>query len=134
MSGLKEEERKAVVAFRLEKARETFAEVPVLISNDFYRTAANRLYYACFFAATALLIHNGIETHTHNGVKTMLGLHFIKENKIENTLGVMYEQLFYLRQTGDYGDWITIDKTMIEPYLSPAAMFIETIDSLINKE
>lgn len=94
---LKEEERKDVVKFRLEKANETLAEIPVLIENKFYRTAANRLYYACFYAATALLINNGFETHTHSGVKTMLGLHYIKENKIEKMFGTIYDQLFYLR-------------------------------------
>jgi uncharacterized protein (UPF0332 family) len=131
--GLKEEERKDIVKFRLEKANETFAEIPVLIENKFYRTAANRLYYACFYAATALLINNGFETHTHSGVKTMLGLHYIKENKINKAFGTMYDQLFYLRQTGDYGDWVTIEEDVIKSYLAPAEKFIETIESLINK-
>ncbi len=70
---LKDDERKEIVKFRLEKANETFAEIPVLIENKFYRTAANRLYYTCFYATTALLINDGFETHTHSGVKTMFG-------------------------------------------------------------
>ena len=131
--GLKDEERKDVVKFRLEKANETFAEIPVLIDNKFYRTAANRLYYACFYAATALLINRGFETHTHSGVKTLLGLHYIKENKIEKALGTMYDQLFYLRQTGDYGDWVTIDVDVLKSYLEPARKFIEEIKKLISK-
>jgi len=130
--GLKEEERKDIVKFRLEKANETLAEVPVLIENKFHRTAANRLYYACFYAATALLINDGIETHTHSGVKTMLGLHYIKENKIEKMFGTMYDQLFYLRQTGDYGDWVTIEEDVVESYLEPAEKFIVEIEKSIN--
>ena len=46
--GLKDSERKEVVKYRLEKAKETLAEVPVQFENKFFRTAANRLYYACF--------------------------------------------------------------------------------------
>jgi uncharacterized protein (UPF0332 family) len=46
--GLSEEERKAVVVYRLEKAKDTFAEIPILIENHLWRNAANRLYYACF--------------------------------------------------------------------------------------
>jgi len=101
---LVEKDRKELVKFRLEKANATIAEIPVLIENKFYRTAANRLYYACFYAVTALLVRDGYETHTHNGVKTLLGLHYIKNNKIEKTFGKMYDQLFNLRLTGDYED------------------------------
>jgi uncharacterized protein (UPF0332 family) len=85
--GLQEQERKDLVKYRLEKANATLAEVSVQFENQFYRTAANRLYYACFYAATALLINNGYETHTHSGVKTLLGLHFIKENKLDKSYG-----------------------------------------------
>ena len=46
--GLSEEERISLVTYRLNKAKETFAEIPVLIENNLWRNAANRLYYACF--------------------------------------------------------------------------------------
>ena len=72
---LQETDRKEIVKFRLKKANDTFAEVPVQMQNKFYRTAANRLYYACYYALTALLINDCYEAHTHSGVKTLLGLH-----------------------------------------------------------
>ena len=129
--GLNEIERKEVVKFRLEKARSTFAEISVLMENKFYRTAANRLYYACYYAATALLIKDGYETHTHSGVKTLLGLHYISENKIEKSVGKMYGQLFNLRQTGDYEDWMDIEDDDILPLIEPAEKFIAEIELLI---
>ena len=61
---LEETDRKNIVKYRLEKARNTFAEIPILIQNEFYGTAANRLYYACFYAIIALLINDGYEAHT----------------------------------------------------------------------
>jgi len=129
---LKETDREAVVKFRIEKAKNTFAEVPVLIEKKFYRTAANRLYYACFYAATALLINDAYETHTHSGVKTLLGLHYIKENIIEKSFGKMYQQLFNLRQDSDYEDWFEVDEEDINSHLEPAEKFIETIEKLID--
>ncbi len=131
--GLSENERKEVVKFRLEKANKTFAEISTLIENEFYRTAANRLYYACFYAATALLINDGYETHTHSGVKTLLGLHYFSTEKIEKVFGKMYRQLFNLRQTGDYEDWTDIEAEDIKPFLVPAEKFIETIENLIKQ-
>jgi uncharacterized protein (UPF0332 family) len=70
--GLTEIDRKELVKYRLEKARKTLAEVPVQMENKFYRTAINRLYYACYYAATGLLVNDGREAHTHNGVKTII--------------------------------------------------------------
>lgn len=45
--------------YRLAKARETLAEVSLHIQNELWSTAINRLYYACFYATTALLISRG---------------------------------------------------------------------------
>jgi len=131
--GLTEIERKEVVKFRLEKANDTFAEISILIENELYRTAANRLYYACFYAATALLINDGYEAHTHSGVKTLLSLHYIKENKIEKSFSKIYERLFHLRQTGDYEDWVVVTENDLIPLLNPAQKFIEEIESLIRE-
>ena len=132
--GLSEKEREEIVKFRLEKANDTFAEIPVQIENKFYRTAANRLYYACYYAVTALLINDGYETHTHSGVKTLLGLHYLNNNKIEKSLGKMYRQLFNLRQTGDYEDWINFDEDDVKPYLEPAKRFIAAIETILEKK
>jgi uncharacterized protein (UPF0332 family) len=129
---LKEKERKDLVKYRLEKARNIFAEVPVLIENQFYGTAMNRLYYVCFYAATALLVNDSYETHTHSGVKTVLGLHFIKENKLDKSFAKMYDQLFNLRQRGDYEDWVYINEVDILPYMEPVEKFIAEIENLIN--
>ena len=129
---LKEKERNELVKYRLEKANNTFAEIPVLVDNKFFRTAANRLYYACYYAATALLINDGYETHTHNEVKTLLGLHYIKENRLEKSYGIIYQQLFDLRQTGDYEDWVIIEEYDIIPLIESAKKFIAEIERLIN--
>ena len=130
---LKEAERQAVVTYRLERAAETLAEVPVLIENKFYRTAANRLYYACFYAATALLINDGHEAHTHSGVKILLGLHYINEEKLAVSFGKTYNHLFNMRQKGDYFDLVAIEEKDIVPLLEPATDFIKTIEQLILK-
>jgi len=129
--GLTEDDRKEIVKYRMEKARETLAEISILMENKFYRTAANRLYYACFYAATALLINDGEEAHTHSGVKVLLGRDYIKENKIEKEFGRMYSNLFGLRQTGDYEDRVIVKEENIKPYLQPAKEFIEKIEQLI---
>lgn len=43
-----DEDRTAVVAYRMENARRTLDEVTFHIKQGFYNTAMNRMYYACF--------------------------------------------------------------------------------------
>ena len=42
--------------YRLTRARESLAEARLLLDNDHVRTAVNRVYYACFYAVSALLL------------------------------------------------------------------------------
>lgn len=42
-------------------------------------------------------------------------------------------ELFNLRQTGDYEDWFDIDENDIKPLIEPAEKFIAEIENLINK-
>jgi len=131
--GLSDEERKSLVDYRLQKAKETFAEVLILIENKLWRFAANRLYYACYYAASALLIQNARETHSHSGVKNLLSLYYVKENKIDKSLIKTYGNLFNMRQRGDYEDWVIIEENDVAPLLEPAKQFIETIEKLITE-
>jgi uncharacterized protein (UPF0332 family) len=131
--GLSEEDRKALVNYQLEKAKETFAEISILIENKLWRNAANRLYYACFYAANALLVKDGHQTRTHNGVKTLLSLNYIKENKIDKGLSKTYENLFRMRLKGDYEDWVIIEEQDVVSLFELAKQFISTIENLINQ-
>ena len=72
-----ENSKNALIAYRIQRAYETLKEAEVMKRENFYNAAINRLYYACYYATVALLLKYDIQTQTHNGVKTMLGLHFV---------------------------------------------------------
>lgn len=50
------ENRIAIVTYRLERAHETLKEADYNTDGGYYNAAVNRLYYACFYAASALLL------------------------------------------------------------------------------
>lgn len=56
------------VKYRLKKADETFEVAELLIENKKWNSAINRLYYAAYYAVSALLVQAGINTKTHSGV------------------------------------------------------------------
>ena len=129
---LSEENRKYIVNHRLQKAYKTLQEAKGNVDMEFWHTAANRLYYACFYAVTALLIKNGYTTRTHNGVFTLLGKHFVLEGIISKEQNNLYGALIELRQEGDYDDWKVILEEDIKPLLEPTQKFIQDIENLIN--
>jgi len=130
---LSEIDRKEIVKYRLERARETFLDVQLAVQNMRWNNAANRLYYACFYAAIALLLKDGYETRTHNGVRTLLGLHYVKTGLIDEKLMKAYRKMFSLRQTGDYDDMVVLTEDDILELLEPAEQFINAIEKLITE-
>lgn len=55
-----DEERRALVSLRLQNAKDTLIELPVLIEHGFWNTTVSRMYYACYYAVAALLLKHGI--------------------------------------------------------------------------
>ena len=84
---LNDRERIEVVRYRIENAYRTIDEVQSHIENGFYNTAVNRMYYACYYAASAILVSQQITTKSHAGVKQMFSLHIVKTGKVSAELG-----------------------------------------------
>jgi uncharacterized protein (UPF0332 family) len=83
MSNTKQE----LIIYRLNRARESFAIASHAVSKKYWNSAASELYYTCYYCVTALFAKNDIKTSTHSGVRTILGLNFIKEGKLDARWG-----------------------------------------------
>ena len=130
---LQKEDKNALITLRLQRAKETILEAKGNMQLGYWRIAANRLYYACFYAVSALLLKNNITANSHSGVISQLSLHFVKNGFISKEQGKFFRNLFELRQTGDYDDWITIEAEDVLSRLEPTEKFIAEIENLINK-
>ncbi len=118
-------ERKDIIEYRLERAKSTLLEVDLLLENSMTNTAINRLYYASFYAISALLIQHNINTQTHSGVRQMFGLHFVKTGLINNELGKLYSHLFRKRQISDYDDFVEYTPEEILELIPPTKELID---------
>ncbi|MDR2232524.1 MAG: HEPN domain-containing protein [Tannerella sp.] len=131
--GLTEIEKKALIDLKIERANETIKEVPYLVEQGFYRTAINRMYYACYYVVSALLMKHNFEARTHKGVITLFSLNFIKTGIVDEITGKLYRSVFELRQSGDYDELKDITKEDVTSRLEPAIQFIKTIENLIYR-
>ncbi len=123
--------REDYVSYRIKRARETIAEVEVLIQNKFWNSAINRMYYACFYAIGALLVKHEIETSSHSGTRQKFGQLFVKTGKIDRALGKHYSDLFEKRHKGDYNDFFDYDEDTVLRLLPNSKALISKIESLI---
>lgn len=131
---LSEQERHDLMTYRLQRAHETMAEIPNHLLCGYYATAVNRLYYACYYAAVALLIKFNVQPQTHSGVKTMLGLHFVSKGKLAREHGQTFATLFDKRHSGDYDDFAYCDREMVEELYPKAQTFILAVEQLMNDQ
>ena len=130
---LTDEQRRDIVRCRMESAESTLAEVETHRANGFYNTAVNRLYYACYYAATAILIANGIEVKSHDGVRMNLGKHIVQEGILSPELGRYFSRLFSKRSTGDYDDFFNHNIETVDELMPDAKLFIQTIKDWTDK-
>jgi len=127
---LQDKDRIEIVRYRIENAHRTMDEVSSHMANGFYNTAVNRMYYACYYAASAMLVAEHITTKSHDGVKQMFSLHFVKTGKVPVDLGKSYSRLFDKRTKGDYNDLFDNDQTVCEELYPEAKNFVDSLTRL----
>ncbi len=101
---LSDEEREAIVSYRIERGLTSFKEAEFVATGNFWNLVANRLYYSVFYLSEALLLKNRISTTTHAGVIRMMNLHFVRTGILSMEQGILLGELFRMRLTGDYDD------------------------------
>ena len=131
---LTDDEREALVKYRIERSHEAWIETKEIISSRLWYAAANRMYYTCYYMTSALLIKYELSASTHSGVIRLLGMHFVTKGLISKDLGHFYGQLFELRQRGDYDDYIQITSADVLPLVEKVEEYMKTIEALIHRE
>ena len=130
---LTDQQRCDIVRYRMENALKMLSEVESHRQNGFYNTAVNRMYYACYYAATAKLISMGIEVKSHDGVRLNLGKHVVMTGILSPELGRFYSRLFSKRSTGDYDDFVNHTLETVDEFLPNARLFINTLITQLNE-
>ena len=80
---LHDEDRNALITYRIKKAEEAIEDVQFLLDNDKMNLAVNRIYYGMFYILTALALKNKFETSKHLQLIGWFNKNFVKENLID---------------------------------------------------
>ncbi|OGG54747.1 MAG: hypothetical protein A3F84_25985 [Candidatus Handelsmanbacteria bacterium RIFCSPLOWO2_12_FULL_64_10] len=120
------------IAANLDRAEQSIQAARQLASGGYYDFAASRAYYAAFYAATAVLLHEGLELSKHSAVIASIHQRFVKTGKLDKEQGKTLNWLFELRGVGDYGGTAHVSHQEAEQAIEAAEKFLEAVKPLLQ--
>ena len=121
------------ISSNLERASTNLQVARELLDKDYYDVCASRAYYAAFYAASALLLSEGIDTSKHSGVLALIHQHFVKSGKLSKEQGKNLNWLFELRSVGDYGVSLHVVLGDAHRAVATAEDFFEAVTNLLHR-
>jgi len=122
-----------LVQHRMNHAKETLEDAHILAQAQRWNACVNRLYYACFYAVSALLVTDGLSSSKHSGIRGLFNKEYVKPGIIPKELARIYNDLFERRQEGDYVDFVNFEESQVTPWIPKAEELIVHVSALIRQ-
>lgn len=90
-------------------------------------TAASRAYYACFYAASAVLALDGKTFKSHATVEAAVHRDLVRTGLWPTELGSAYREIRRLRATADYGGFEHVETEDAEKAVEQAAKILDHV-------
>jgi len=103
-----------------------------MLASGSLRSAANRCYYAVFYAASALAMRDNQTFRKHSGVILYFHTAYIKTGRLPKELGVIFQRAFDNRCEADYDDLIELRQDELSELLKQTGRFVSEIKSMLQ--
>ena len=80
-----------LIAYRMQRARETIEEVNMAIEHERFLLAENRIYYGMFYMVMALALKHGFMTSKHAQLLGWFNKEFVRTGQVDVALGKVYQ-------------------------------------------
>ena len=127
------EQRRILVAIRIDDARQSADDAELLLERGSRRGAANRIYYAMFYALSALALNDGVSFKTHSGLVGYFQKTYIKPSVFGREHGRAIQKAFNERSEADYEDFLEFDEDQQDIRLREARALIEVVAAAIER-
>ncbi len=124
--------RSDYLTYKLKRANNALKVAETLLQEEFSEDAVNRIYYAVFYAVSAILYTKKLYPKTHLGTKALFSKEFIQSGLIDKEYSDFYGIIFAKRFEADYQDFAEIDINAVRSYLNEAEQFIKRITEYIE--
>jgi len=128
-----ENDRDALIEYRLKQAVETIDLAKFLVSSDKLVIAVNRIYYGMYYALTALALKHTFKTSKHTQLIGWFNKEFVLSKKVDSKYAKILWNAYKNRTKGDYEAFILFSTNEVELMLIEMVDFIEEIKSLLKE-
>lgn len=125
--------RKELMQYRLDMARERLHSSKVLLEDGSYKDSIGRSYYAMFTSVRALLAVEGQDFSKHAGVIAYFQKEYIKTGKFDKKYSKYISQAFQIRNNTDYADFFVVSRQDAEEQYERAEEFIKEIEKYLEE-
>lgn len=122
----------ALALHRIARAHTALHEAEILIEQRQFSGALNRVYYAAFYAARAVLATRNLDSSRHSGVIALFQEHFVRTGLIATDTARALPRSFEKRQTSDYGDFSEPSSEEVLPLRDQVRVFVQSCEALIR--
>jgi uncharacterized protein (UPF0332 family) len=105
----------------------------LLLNQERLPAAANRIYYAMFYAAAALLLTKGLSATRHSGVIGLFRREFVKTGLFPVDTARYLEAAFDERLESDYGDYVQFERADLEDLQAGAQRFVAEAERVASE-
>lgn len=129
---INEDDKNELINYRIEQAKETFSVIDLLIENDKYPAAFNRIYYGIFYSLLALALKFGFESSKHQQIIGWFNREFIHMGKIEKHFGKTVRKAFESRTISDYDAFVEFEKDDVVELYDEMRGFVNRIEVFLQ--
>ncbi len=116
------------------RARDKLAVAKHVLAAGYPADAVSPAYYAVFHAAEAVLLVEGDEPRSHEGLKSLFGLRFVKTGRLPEELASILRELKDERENGDYSIFPAISAEDAERAVASAERFVAALEAFLQAQ
>jgi uncharacterized protein (UPF0332 family)/predicted nucleotidyltransferase len=128
-----EQKRKEMIALYFEHCDENIEMAGQALESRLPRSAIGNCYYAIFYAASAVLLSQGIERSKHSGIRSAFSQYFVKKSIFPKAFGDLFETLQKERESADYNMTYLPGEEVAEQRFEQAQNFVQTIRDYLKE-
>jgi uncharacterized protein (UPF0332 family) len=124
---VKKDGRNEEIDLKIQRALAALDDARFLAQSGRNHSAVNRLYYAAFYALSALAQANGFDTGKHSQLIGWFNKNFVNSGRIDRETGKTAHTLFDMRTKSDYDVFADFDDEEMKEIIERTKSFVEKI-------
>ena len=126
-----EEARRQIIEYWFHKADDALLSAHSEVQAGRFDFVVNRAYYACFYAASAVLLAMGRKFVKHSGLRAAVHKDLVKAGLLGTKWGKAFDRIFENRQFADYIELHRFEREQIDEIVSNAKEFVQEMHRLV---